>query len=159
MLPRFGEFSASTCLQHSRNLGPVDKPIIVTAATVENPKTRVFPVSTVSAYVLPHHVVRECQEESHGEEQKQKYFWGDRPQNMDSSELSPWSPGPTAAAGPCGAAVVVEGREVAPLAVQEGADGAVELDLEALVLLVVELQGKWRYARIEEVLRIARHQD
>ena len=113
----------------------------------------------LSQHVLPHHVVRECQEESHGEEQEQKYFWGDRAQNMDSSELSPWSPGPTAAAGSCGAAVVVEGREVAPLAVQEGADGAVQLDLEALVLLVVELQGQWRNARIEEVLGIAQYHD
>ena len=77
---------------------------------------------------------------------------------MDSSELSPCAPRPTAA-GPCGTAVVVEGREVALLAVQEGADGAVELDLEALVLLVVELQGQWRYARIEEVLRIAQYPD
>ena len=35
---------------------------------------------------------------------------------------------------------LVDGREVSPLAIQEGADGAMQLDLETLVLLVVELQ-------------------
>ena len=102
----------------------------------------------------PHHVVRQCQEESHGEEQEQEDSGGDRAENVDSSELSPRAPCPRPTAMPCGSTEVVDGREVSPLAIQEGADGAVQLHLETLVLFVVELQREWRYARIEEILKI-----
>ena len=67
---------------------------------------------------------------------------------------SPGFLGPSAR--PPGTPEVVEGSDVAPpAAVKERAHGAVQLQLKALVRLVVELQGEWRDARVEQVLQFA----
>ena len=72
----------------------------------------------VRIYVIPDHVVGECQEESHGEEQEKNDFGGDRPEYVDPTVFSARASRPTAAgASATGTSEFIDGRDVAPLAV------------------------------------------